>query len=269
MSHLKYGLIFLLMAFVAASSHAADAPSATASLPPPSSPSRQHTYVFVHGAWGGGWQWKKVDALLTADGQKVYRPTLTGLGERVHLASPDINLTTHINDIVNFILWEDLHDIILVGHSYGGMVIAGVMDRVPDRIARAIFVDAVAPNDGESLNDAFGGAVQLGAVKDGFIAASWVKPGKPIPYDVPHPAKTLSEPVSYKNPDALKLPVTYLLTVDPGQKPADDDFYKFYERARARGWSTLIMEADHNPEWFKPKELTGLLEQAVDHPEAR
>ncbi len=88
------------------------------------------TYVIVHGAWGGGWDWRHVDDALTAAGNKVYRPTLTGLGERSHLSSTNIDLSLHIQDIVNVILWEDLHDVVLVGHSYGGMVITGVADRV-------------------------------------------------------------------------------------------------------------------------------------------
>jgi pimeloyl-ACP methyl ester carboxylesterase len=268
---MKSFLSILLFTVVAACSSPANTSAAVAaSLPPAPSaltPSARafhpSTYVIVHGAWGGGWQWKKVGTLLTADGHLVYRPTLTGLGERVHLASPDLTLTTHITDIVNVILWENLHDVVLVGHSYGGMVITGVMDRVPDRIRRVIFVDAVVPDDGESLNTAFGSIPGADQLKDGFIPATWVKPGKPIPYDVPHPAKTFSEPVSYKNPAALKLPVTYLLTVDAGQTPEQARFYKFYLRAKARGWSTLTMAANHNPEWFKPKELTELLERAA------
>jgi len=224
------------------------------------------TFVFVHGAWGGGWQWKTVDLLLSAGGHKVYRPTLTGLGERVHLASPDINLSTHITDIANFILWENLHDVVLVGHSYGGMVVTGVMDRVPDRIRKVIFIDAVVPNDGENMNDAFGSAPLADQVKDGFIPANWVKAGHPIPYDVPHPAKTLTEPVSFKNPAAMKIPGAYLRAVAPGKKLEEAHFYKFYERAKSRGWATYTMEADHNPEWFKPKELTALLEQMVAIP---
>ncbi len=261
---MKRLLASLLFIIPVALTHGTDAP-APATPAPIAAPAFQHpvTYVIVHGAWGGGWQWKKVDVLLTADGNKVYRPTLTGLGERVHLASPDLTLSTHITDIVNVILWEDLHDVVLVGHSYGGMVITGVMDRVPERIRRVIFVDAVVPNDGESLNTAFGSVPGADQIKDGFIPASWVKPGKPIPYDVPHPAKTLSEPVSYKNPAALKLPVTYLLTIDTGQTLEQARFYKFYLRAKARGWSTVTMEANHNPEWFKPKELTELLERAA------
>lgn len=268
---MKHFLSVLLFTVVAAlvsgadtpASPAASLPAVPAALAPGSVSHAGSTFVIVHGAWGGGWQWKKVGTLLTADGHLVYRPTLTGLGERVHLASPDLTLSTHITDIVNVILWENLHDVVLVGHSYGGMVITGVMDRVPDRIRRVIFVDAIVPNDGESLNTAAGSVPGADQLKDGFIPATWVKPGKPIPYDVPHPAKTLSEPVSYKNPAALKLPVTFLLTVDTGQTPEQARFYKFYLRAKARGWSTLTMSANHNPEWFKPKELTELLERAA------
>src|SRR5258707_15805714 len=109
------------------------------------------TIVIVHGAWGGSWAFRQVEALLREKGFNVYRPQLTGLGERVHLSRPDIGLSTHIDDIVNMILFEDLHDIILVGHSYGGMVITGVADRLPDRIHRLVYPDAFVPNDGASV----------------------------------------------------------------------------------------------------------------------
>ena len=90
--------------------------------------------VIVHGAWGGGWDWKSVETELRARDRVVYRPTLTGLGERNHLASPDIGLATHVTDVVNLIVWEQLEDLILVGHSYGGMVITGVAEQVAERI---------------------------------------------------------------------------------------------------------------------------------------
>src|ERR1051325_3592304 len=109
------------------------------------------TIVIVHGAWGGAWAFKNVEALLRQKGFQVYRPQLTGQGDRVHLARPDIGLNTHIDDVVNTILYEDLHDIILVGHSYGGTVITGVADRVPDRIKRLVYLDAMVPNDGDSV----------------------------------------------------------------------------------------------------------------------
>lgn len=227
---------------------------------------RADTFVLVHGAWGGGWQWHKVDRLLAAQGHQVYRPTLTGLGERVHLASPEITLTTHINDIANVIVWEDLRDVVLLGHSYGGMVITGVMERVPDRIKRVIFVDALVPDDRESLYDAFGNAPTAEQTASGYIVPGWVTPDKPIPKDVPHPVKTLSEPVTFRNPAALRLPATYIFTVDPGKKPEEDRFFKFAERARARGWTVVTMEADHNPQWRKPDELVRLLVPASPGP---
>jgi thioesterase domain-containing protein len=90
-------------------------------------PGEKYTFVLVHGATAGGWEWKTTGKFLTDDGHTVYRATLTGLGEREHLNSPDIDLQTHINDVVNLILYEDLHDVVLTGHSYGGMVITGVM----------------------------------------------------------------------------------------------------------------------------------------------
>ena len=113
--------------------------------------SNKPIYVIVHGAWGGGWGFKKVDSLLTSKGFIVYRPTLTGQGERVHLATPDVGLSTHIKDVVNTILYEDLHNVILVGHSYGGMVITGVADSLPGRITKLIYIDAFIPENGESV----------------------------------------------------------------------------------------------------------------------
>ena len=127
-----------------------------------------YTYVLVHGASGGGWDWKTVDSLLSAKGHKVYRATLTGLGERTHLATPDIDLTTHINDVTNLILFEQLEQVILVGHSYGGMVISGVMDLIPETIRRAFFLDAFVPADGMSAVDMWDGFSDYKVV-DGMV----------------------------------------------------------------------------------------------------
>lgn len=114
------------------------------------------TFVLVHGAWAGGWAWKRVAPLLRAHGHDVFTPTLTGLGERVHLASPDVNLTTHIQDIANLLVYEDMKDAVLVGWSYSGMVVAGVQDSVPDRLAHVVYLDADVPRDGESDFDVSG-----------------------------------------------------------------------------------------------------------------
>jgi len=111
------------------------------------------TFVLVHGAWHGGWCWRRVADLLERRGHLVFTPTLTGLGERSHLVSGAINLDTHIADIVNVIKWEDLRDICLVGHSYAGWTISGAAERVADRISSIVFLDAYMPNDGEQPID--------------------------------------------------------------------------------------------------------------------
>ena len=223
---------------------------------------KKFTYVLVHGAWGGGWDWKHVARFLTADGNTVYRPTLTGLGEHSNLSSTNIDLDTHIQDIVNVILWENLHDIVLVGHSYGGMVITGVADRVPGRIKHVVYVDALLPENGENRDSIILPRMKK-PVKDGFELAPWITNNAPPPHDVPQPAKTFSEPITLTNQAiAQKLPTTYILTVDKGAQPEQDDYYRFYERAKARGWTTVIMEGDHNVQRSHPKELVKLLEQA-------
>ncbi len=107
------------------------------------------TFVLVHPAWFGGWCWGKVTPLLRDRGHDVYTPTLTGLGERAHLANPEISLATHIEDVVNVLEFEDLQRVILVGNSSGGMVITGVADRVPERLAQVVYLDAFVPEDGQ------------------------------------------------------------------------------------------------------------------------
>jgi pimeloyl-ACP methyl ester carboxylesterase len=111
------------------------------------------TFVLVHGAWQGNWVWERVADRLRAAGHRVYTPSLTGLGERAHLAGPEINLDTHIADVIGVIEHHELNDVILCGHSYGGMVVAGVGDRVTDRIKSLIFLDAFIPTPGKSLFD--------------------------------------------------------------------------------------------------------------------
>jgi pimeloyl-ACP methyl ester carboxylesterase len=217
--------------------------------------------VMVHGAWAGGWHMRKVAPLLEARGDKVYTPTLSGLGERYHTATPAIGLDVHIEDIVNFILFEDLHEVILLGHSYGGMVITGVADRIPERIARLIYLDAYLPENGESLMSLRkGGSFPIEHMtRDGFVIPTWVKPDKPFPKDVPHPLKTFTDPITLKNPAAAKIPGTYILTVEKGKAPEDDEFYPAAERAKTRGWPVIVFEADHVPYWRKPAETAELL----------
>ena len=217
--------------------------------------------VMVHGAWAGGWHMRKVAPLLEARGYQVYTPTLSGLGEHYHTATAAIGLDVHIEDIVNFILFEDLHDVILLGHSYGGMVITGVADRIPERIARLVYLDAFLPENGECLMDLRkGGSLPIEQMsKDGFILPTWVKPDKPFPRDVPHPLKTFTDPIVLKNSAAAKIPGAYILTVEKGRAPEEDEFYPAAGRAKARGWPVITMEADHVPYWRKPAETAELL----------
>jgi pimeloyl-ACP methyl ester carboxylesterase len=111
------------------------------------------TFVLVHGAWHGGWCWKRVARLLRGKGHEVFTPTLTGLGERSHLMDRSINLETHINDIVGVLRWEELKDVVLCGHSYGGMVISGVAEKAAERIRSLVYLDAFVPGNGACLFD--------------------------------------------------------------------------------------------------------------------
>ena len=113
------------------------------------------TFVLVPGAWLGGWAWRDVVARLRPGGHDVYPITLTGLGERVHLARPQVDLETHITDVVNTIEWNDLDDVILAGHSYAGTVITGVADRLPDRIEQLVYVDSAPLADGMAMTDLY------------------------------------------------------------------------------------------------------------------
>src|SRR5271169_1924632 len=111
------------------------------------------TYVLVRGAWHGSWCWKRARKALQAAGHEVFTPTLTGVGERSHVNSAGVNLTTHIADVANLIRWEELSDVILCGHSYRGCVVSGVADRVPDQIGALIYLDAFVLENGQCLND--------------------------------------------------------------------------------------------------------------------
>lgn len=253
MKQRNLSVIFLLLVLCAF-----NAAATTAQTPKTES---KPTIVIVHGAWGGAWAFKKVEALLRDKGFQVYRPQLTGQGDRVHLARPDIGLNTHIEDVVNTILYEDLHDIILVGHSYGGMVITGVADRVPDRIKRLVYLDALVPNDGDSVRSLLKGADDFikNMTQGDYIVPRWVKPDQPPPHDVPQSLKTFTDPIVLKNDAARKLPATYILTVEKGKEARDDDFFAQSQRAKERGWTMLQLTSDHNPQWSAPEALVEML----------
>src|SRR3989304_8525774 len=139
------------------------------------------SFVLVHGAWGGATGWRSFAPLLREKGHEVFFTSLTGLGERSHRARAETNLSTHIQDVVELVEYENLRDITLVGHSYGGMVITGVADRIPDRIAHLVYLDAFLPRDGQALFDMDstqgGGGGMPVDIEEGFRAVPRMPPG--------------------------------------------------------------------------------------------
>ena len=150
------------------------------------------TFLVAHGAWSAGWAWKKMHPLMRARGHSLWTPTCTGLGGRAHLAHAAIDLDTHIADIVNVLHYEDLHDVVLVGHSYGGMVATGVADRARERVGRLVYVDAFAPKNGESALDIMPESVRL--QRQGAAGEDWRIPPGPMPPDTPDDDKAWAAP---------------------------------------------------------------------------
>src|SRR5216684_3310158 len=139
-------------------------------------------FVLVHGAWSGAHGFRKVRGPLRAAGHEVFTPSLTGIGERVHLTSPQVSLTTHITDVVNTILYEDLRGIVLLGFSYGGFVVTGALEHIGDRVAHLVYLDAFVPEDGESLDSITGGGAGRGVIA---LGRDWLVPPLPRDYDDP------------------------------------------------------------------------------------
>jgi pimeloyl-ACP methyl ester carboxylesterase len=221
------------------------------------------TFVLVHGGWDGGWAWRGVASLLTAAGQDVFRPSLTRAGERVHLATPDVGLHTHIEDIVNVLVYEQLTDVVLVGSSYGGMVISGVAERVPERLRQLIYLDAFVPVDGQSTLDLVDPALAQGLAQ---MAQAYGE-GWRIPHSPPDAdrrtdmlLKPLQDPLALGSPQAAALPHTYVQFTDK----APEDFTgplmrQMAARAQALGWQYREMPFSHWPLLDKPRELAALL----------
>ncbi len=179
------------------------------------------TYVLVHGGGHGGWCYQRVARILRGSGHEVYAPTLSGLGERAHLLSKDVDLNLHVRDVVELLFYEDLRDVILVGHSYGGMVITGVADRAAERIGRIVYLDAANPVNGQSLVDVAGPIIEatrpLGQVVDGVELVLLPGPGAGTFYGVTdpddvawmderltgHPWRCFEQPLDLTNEDAL------------------------------------------------------------------
>jgi pimeloyl-ACP methyl ester carboxylesterase len=226
--------------------------------------------VLAHGAWSAAWAWKKMRPRLRAAGHDFFSPTYTGLGERAHLARPEIDLSTHIQDVLAVLEMEDLTDVTLLGHSYGGMVATGVADKAHARIARVVYIDAFAPKDGQSLFDLVGpkaeGNMRAGAARDGD---GWRIPVNPMPPD------TAPEDVAWASPRRRPQPIRTFeqkLQLDSKEPPPPrhyiyatrhgpgDPFRQFSARARSEaGWKSYEIDASHNPHITCPDVLMALL----------
>ena len=226
------------------------------------------SYVLLHAAWAGGWQWRAVAAILRAARHEVFTPTFTGLGERAHLASPEIGFDTHVQDVLGVLEYEELYDVVLVGHSYSGMVMTAVAERVPERIAQLIYLDAFVPQDGQSLNDIIGPDLQAHFAR----MARRYGEGWRVPHDPPgaprtsrrtdQPLKTGAQPIEIRNPVAATLPRTYIACTRKSPSwPFTPILAQAAARARAAGWHYRELPTDHYPMETMPRELVYLLRE--------
>ena len=227
--------------------------------------------VLAHGAWSAAWAWKKVRPLMAAAGHEFFAPTYTGLGERAHLARPENDLDTHIQDVLGVLKFEDLRNVVLLGHSYGGMVATGAADRARERIARLVYLDAFVPEHGQALIDLLPAPArqqQLDSVKNGD---GWRVQPNPIPPDtsdddaawitrfrLPQSARCFREPIRLSAP--LTLPRSYIwCTREADKRP----FGQFADRARREGWPLYELDASHSPNVTAPGALVDLLQKIL------
>lgn len=230
-----------------------------------------HTIVLVHGAWHGGWCYRDVARLLRAQGHEVFIPTLTGLGERSHLRNLPVNLSTHIEDVVNLCLWEDLRDVVLVGHSYGGIVVTGAADRIADRVARLVYLDAFVPQDGDSLATMIGEEglkfLRTLLTPDGlsfrpFSAEAWgVVDDKRAWVDgkcCNHPVATMFEPIRLDGAFGDK-PRRYVLATGSGSSERSA-FTRFYDRFQSDpAWDVRSIASGHDMMVDMPEETARVI----------
>jgi pimeloyl-ACP methyl ester carboxylesterase len=227
------------------------------------------TFVLVHGAWHGGWCWRRVADLLEARGHKAYAPTLTGVGDRAHLLDARTNLTTHIADIVNLIKWEGLGEIVLCGHSYGGFVVSGVAEQAADRIASIVFLDAFLPEDGERMVDVT--SPHSRALMEPLIAKG-ERVMAPIPAAVfrvnerdrawvdslctPHPLASMAEPIRLTGARERIAKKSYIrATAYPSPS-----FDAAYEHTRAdQTWRSYALPCGHDVMLDMPDRLAEIL----------
>jgi pimeloyl-ACP methyl ester carboxylesterase len=232
------------------------------------------TFVLVHGTGHGGWCWQKVAPLLRARGSDVYTPTLTGVGDRSHLLVCGVDLATHITDVASLLFYEDISDVVLVGHSYAGMVITGVAANVPERLKVLVYLDAYVPDDGQSELDLWPedmrAAIQADAESSrglrpppsaAFLGitdpemAEWVTARV-----TPHPMSTYTQPVPPGNAKSAALPRVFIHCTAGPTTPL---FATFAAKARTSGWAVREIPSGHNAMLTAPHEVAELLIEAA------
>jgi pimeloyl-ACP methyl ester carboxylesterase len=228
------------------------------------------TFVVAHGAWSAAWAWKKMRPLLRAAGHELWTPTYTGLGERAHLANTDVSLDTHIQDVVAVLEAEDLSDVILIGHSYGGMVATGVADRARARVKHLVYLDAFAPKDGQAVFDLLppdiAEKMRAGAAASpsGFGIPSNPMPSDTSPEDqawaaprrLPQPVKAFSTKLKLSAEPSAPRSYIYCKRIGIG-----DTFRQFAERAKREGWRSFEIDSSHNPHITNPQGLLAILDE--------
>src|SRR3984893_2532727 len=228
------------------------------------------TFLVAHGAWSAGWAWKKMRPLMASRGHQLFTPCYTGLGEGAHLAHRDLNLESHITDMLAVLEFEDLQNVILIGHSYGGMVATGVADRAREKIKHLVYLDTFAPEGGKSATD-YMPAERAEMTRKNAIDG-WKVPSSPVPPDtspedaawltprrVPQPLACFEQKLVLKG-GPLTLPRTYIYARrhNPG-----DPFRQFMQRARKDGWPVHEMDASHSPPVTAPEALMEILDKVA------
>ena len=230
------------------------------------------TFVLVHGAWWGAWCWRRVARMLTQAGHEVFTPTLTGVGERSHLLKPDVNLDTHILDVVNEMRWQELNNVVLVGHSYAGMVVTGVAEKMEKSIASIVLLDAFFPETGEALVD-----LQPSAVRDSFLAAerngALAMPPRPAAMfnvnekdrawvDVqctPHPLKCFLQKLTLTRARERIGKKAYIRATGYASEPFD----RALANARVKGWRIYEVPCGHGVMLDMPERLAAILQETL------
>jgi pimeloyl-ACP methyl ester carboxylesterase len=227
-------------------------------------------FVLVHGAWGGAHGFRKVRGPLRAAGHEAFTPSLTGIGERVHLTSPQICLTTHVTDVVNTVLYEDLRGIVLLGFSYGGFVVTGALAHIGDRIRHLVYLDAFVPDDGDRVDATAPGGTGRGVIE---LGGDWLVAPQPREFDdpaeaawasarrTPQPAGCFTEPVRLVRPlEDYPFTRTYIkATGEPRPEPGGP-FWAAADRARhSPAWRYREIATGHMIPSNRPGDLVRLL----------